>query len=104
MAKNVNRRASRIYPWLPTFFFIETTTLYNYANDKTMYSSHKNANIVISRLRNDFAIISEWFYENYMILNADKWLFLTVGFNEPFPDFSFNNTRIENVTEEKTLG
>ena len=39
-----------------------------------------------------------------MVLNADKCLFLTVGFNEPFPDFSFNNTRIKNVAEEKTLG
>ena len=42
------------------FLFIETTTLRNYA-DNTMYSSDKNSNIVISRLRQDFAIILEWF-------------------------------------------
>ena len=63
-----------------------------------MYSSEKSANIVIDRLRHDFALISEWFYENYMVLNADKCHFLTVGFNEPFPDFPFNDTTIENVT------
>ena len=68
-----------------------------------MYSSHKNANIVISRLRHDFAI-SEWFYEHYMVLNADKCHFLTVYFNKPFPDFSFNDTAVENVTKEKILG
>ena len=39
-----------------------------------------------------------------MVLNADKCHFLTVGFNEPFPDFSFNDTTIENITNEKTLG
>ena len=39
-----------------------------------------------------------------MVLNADKGHFLTVGFNEPYTDFSFNNTTIENVTEEKILG
>ena len=39
-----------------------------------------------------------------MNLNADKCHFLTAGFNESFPDFSFNNTTIENVTEEKILG
>ena len=45
----------------------------------------------------------EWFNENYMVVNAGKCHFLTVCFNEPFPDFSFNNTTIENVTEEKIL-
>ena len=39
-----------------------------------------------------------------MVLNADKSHFLTVGFNKPFPDFSFNDTTIENATEEKILG
>ena len=69
-----------------------------------MYSSDKNANIVIGRLRHDFVIISEWFYENYIVLNADKCHFLTVGFNEPFSVFSFNDTTVENASEEKMLG
>ena len=55
-----------------------------------MYSSDKIADVVTSRLRHDFKIITEWFYEKYMVLNADKCHFLTVGFNEPFLDFSFN--------------
>ena len=48
--------------------------------------------------------MSEWFYKNYIVPNADKYHFLTVGFNEPFPDFSFNDTTNENVNEEKILG
>ena len=40
---------------------------------------------------------------NFMVLNADKCDLLTLGFNEPFPDFSFGNTITENVTEEKVL-
>ena len=54
-------------------------------------------------LWHDFATVSEWFYENYMVLNPDKCHFLTLGFNEPFADFSFKNTIIKNATEEKTL-
>ena len=50
--------------------FIETITLYKYADDNIMYSSDKNANIVIDWLRHDFAIITAWFYENYMVLNT----------------------------------
>ena len=69
-----------------------------------MYPSGKNANISISRLRHDFAIISEWFYENYTVLNAGECHFLPVGFNESFPDFSISNTTIENVTEQNILG
>ena len=69
-----------------------------------MYSSNKKFNIVTSRLRHVFAITSEWFYENYMVLNADKFHFLNVGFNEPFPYSFFNDTTIENVTEDKILG
>ena len=100
MAKNLNRHSKSLKtlsldPLLfnicinDFFLFIETTTLCNYAGDNTMYSLDKNANMVINHV---FAITSEWFYEKYMVLNAD----------ELSPDFSFNNIAI--VTEEKILG
>ena len=104
MAKDLNKCAPRLHSINDLFLFIETTTLCNYADENTMYSSDKNSNIVISRLRHDIAIISEWFYENYIVLNPDKCHFLTLGFNKPFPDFSFENTIIKNVNEEKILG
>ena len=63
------------------FLSIETITLCNDADDNTTHFSDKNSSIVISRLRHDFAIISEWFYENYMVPNPDKYHFLTLGFN-----------------------
>ena len=62
------------------FHFIENTILCKYPDNNTIYSSNKNANIVISRLRHDFAMITDWFYENWMI------------------------TTIENVTLEKIVG
>lgn len=46
------------------FLFIETTKFWNNADDNAMYSSNKNVNVVINRLRQDFMIIQEWFYEN----------------------------------------
>ena len=49
-----------------------------------LYSPGKNANIVISRLIYNFLKISEWFSEKYVVPNADKCLFLTLGFKEPF--------------------
>ena len=73
--------------------FIKATTLCNYADDNTMFSSAINSKIVISRPRHDFAIISELLYENSFCL-----------FSKPFLDFSFENIIIKNVTEEKILG
>ena len=66
------------------------TTLCNYEDNINMYFL-------------DFTVIPEWFYENYMVLNPDKCHFLTLGFNKPFPDFSFENTIIKNDTEENIL-
>ena len=80
----------------------ETTTLCNYADDNTMYSWDKKSNIVMIVTLHDFTTISEWFYENYMVLNPDKCHFPTLGFNKPLPDFFFENTIIKNATEEKS--
>ena len=93
-----------IFSSTTSIFIIEATTLCNYTDDDTMYSSNENSNIVISRLKYDFAIISECFYENYMVLNPDKCHFLALGFNKPFPAFSYKNTIIKNVTEKKVFG
>ena len=62
------------------FLFIETTAICKYADDKAVYSSGKNANIMINRLRHDFAIILKWFYENYMVLKADTCHFFNYRF------------------------
>ena len=38
-----------------------------------------------------------------MVLNPDKCHFLTLGFSKQFPDFSFKNTAIKKVIEEKII-
>ena len=106
MAKDLNRCIPRLHSWVfifqhfisDLFLFIETTTLYDWCRYNTMYSSDKNPNIVISRLKHVFAIISEWFYKNYMVLNPEKCHFLTLGVIKPYPDFSF--TIIKNVKKK----
>ena len=51
---------------------IETTSFCNYADENTMYCLDKITNNVVSRLMLDIAIILEWFYDNYMDLNAER--------------------------------
>ena len=38
-----------------------------------------------------------------MILDPDKCYFLTLGFQDAQPNFSYNNITIKNVSEEKIL-
>ena len=68
-----------------------------------MYSSHKNGKIVISRLRHSIAIISGWFYKNFMVLNADKSYFLTAGYNELYPENVVSDAAIEKLVKGKNL-
>ena len=62
-------------------FFIEQTTLSNYADDNNLSISGEDKQIVKSRLSSDFMIVKEWFFENYMILNPGKCYFICIGKN-----------------------
>ena len=64
----------------------------------------KNTNIVINRIRHDFAVRCEWFYEHCMVFSPDKSYYLALSFDNRFPDFSFNDTTIENINGEKISG
>ena len=78
--------------------FIEATTLCDNADDNNTYFSNENTNIVINRLRHDFAIISENFYENHVVLNAVKCYFFTLSVLRVIPRFFIQQSIIENVT------
>ena len=83
----------------------DKSTLCNYADDDTLYTSDNDANAVISKLKLDFSKIFKWFYKSFMILNPDKCYFLTLGFQDAQPIFSCDNITVnENVSVEKILG
>ena len=86
------------------FLAIDKSTLCNNANDNALYPSGNDANAVIGKLKQDFSKILKWFHENFMIFNPDKSSFLTLGFQDPQPNFSYGNITIKNVSEEKILG
>ena len=86
------------------FLSVDKSTLCNYADDNTLYTSGHDTNAVTNKLKQDFSKIFKWFYENFVILNPDKCYFLTLGFQDAQPNFSYNNIAIKNVSEEKILG
>ena len=52
----------------------------------------------------DFDLVSKWFEENYMVLNADKCHFMCLGKNTENETFIFNNFIFDNSNEEKIIG
>ena len=58
------------------FLFIEKCQLYNYADDNSLDSSPENLTEVLSNLRCDGRIAIEWFANNGMQANPDKFHFM----------------------------
>ena len=56
--------------------FIQCCMLSNYADDNNLFSMGKNKDQVKTFLSSDFKIISNWFYENFMVLNPEKGHFM----------------------------
>ena len=52
------------------FLVIDKSTLRNYANDNTLYTSEKDSDTVISKLKENFSKICKWFFENIMVLKG----------------------------------
>ena len=58
---------------------LNETEICNYADDTTIYCSHKELQEVTLRLENDTAKLSNWFAEKFMKLNEEKCHLLIFG-------------------------
>ena len=86
------------------FLFVSSSNLSNYADDNTLYTSGYNLKEVKEVLLNDLNKVTEWFFENYMVLNAGKCHFMCLGKNTENEAFTFKDTIMNNSKEEKILG
>ena len=66
--------------------FISNSSLSNYADGNTLYT---------------FGTVSQWFYENYTVLNAGKYYFICLGNNTKNETFLFNNILMKNAKNKK---
>ena len=82
------------------FLFVSSSNLSNYADDNTFYTSGYNLKVLL----NDLNKVTEWFLENYMVLNAGKCHFMCLGKNTENETFTFKDTIMNNSKEEKILG
>ena len=86
------------------FLFVSNASLSNYADDNTLYTFGDNLKKIKDNLRSSFDTVHQWFYENYMVLNAGKCHFMCLGNNTENETFLFHNILMENSKEQKILG
>ena len=64
-------------------FFLKDACLGNYAYDSTLCPyNEKRLKTVICNLRQAFSILSNWFYDNFMVLNPGRCDFMLFGVKE----------------------
>ena len=69
-----------------------------------LYSSGNELEKVKQTLRQDFEIVTKWFYVNYMVLNSSKCQLMCLGQNPVNETFVYGNIEMKNNKKEKILG
>ena len=85
-------------------FFLTETILSNYADDNNLFCIGKDINKVKNTLAKDFGIVTNWFYENFMVLNSKKYHFMCIGRDVENETFTFKAACYKNSKEEVILG
>jgi len=88
------------------FNFVHHSSLYNYADDNILPSSHKDSDVVKQNLEADSIALIQWFLDNNMQANPDKLQAISVGrkTKDSNIDFNIDNFTIQCDEEVKLLG
>ena len=54
------------------FYFIDEHDLTNYADDNTPNIIEKDTDSLVNKLEDNISVLMKWFYDNYLVMNADK--------------------------------
>jgi hypothetical protein len=61
------------------FQVVDHSTMYNYADDNTLFNCHKDVETVKANLEHDASKVIQWFDQNQMKANPDKFQGLPIG-------------------------
>ena len=76
------------------FLLVESSNVCNYVDDNILSAFGKTFDEVTRKLQNDFLILDEWFFNNFLVLNSDKCHFMTLGTPNTLPNFKCKNITI----------
>ena len=81
--------------------FVSNSNLHNYDDHSTLCTSDYNLEEVEKVLLNDSNEVTEWFFQNSIVLNAGKCNFMCLGKTIENETFIFKYTIINNNKEKK---
>ena len=84
--------------------FLTKTMFSKYADDNNLFSIGRDLNKVKDTLAKDFGIVTNWFYENFMVLNSKKCHFMCIGKDGENKTFTFKDVCYKSSKEEVILG
>ena len=84
--------------------FLTETMLSSYADDNNLFSIGKDINKVKDTLAKGFGIVTNWFHENFMVLNSKKCHFMCIGRDGENETFTFKDVCYKSSNEEVILG
>ena len=88
------------------FYFIEKCDLYSYADDNSLANSGPSIDDVLENIRNDSQIAIQWFEQNGMQANPDKFHFMIISrqITDPVNINLIGNVTIKSESSVKVLG
>ena len=86
------------------FYFEDKSYLSNYADDNVLYAFGSNITEVKNKLSQDLPKLSEWFTENFMILNPDKCHYMCLGKDTVNDILNFCDEELKSSELETVLG
>ena len=75
-----------------------------YAGGNNLFSIGKDINKVKDTHTKDFEIVTNWFYENFMVSTFKKCYFLCIGRGRENETFTFKDACYKSSKEEVILG
>ena len=69
-----------------------------------MFAFGETFDKVTRKIQNVFLISNEWFFNNFLVLNSDKYHFMILRTANTLPNFKCRNITIKNSAYENVLG
>ena len=86
------------------FLFVCFSTLSNHADDKNLFATGTDIQLINQMLLSDLMTVNKWFYEKFMILNPECD-FMSIGKDSHDEDvFYYDNFTLKHSNEEEILG
>ena len=86
------------------FCFIKDACICNFPDDNSLYSNEDDFKEGKTILKKNFELLQVWFYENHMVLNPEKYHYLTINVEISNESIELGKRSLHAEAEQKLFG